>query len=92
MPAATLVILLPPLFKPLAVNLTSVVVPPVGALMVMPLLSTKVLPVVTLSNLAFLANSMLILPLASVRVMTFSPEVAVEVLVIPPLTPMVSPN
>ena len=92
MPAATLVILLPPLSKPLAVNLTSVVVPPVGALMVIPLLSTKVLPVVTLSNLAFLANSMLILPLASVRVMTFSPEVAIVVSVIPPLIPMVSPN
>ena len=49
-------------------------------------------PVVTLSNLAFLASSILILPLASVRVMTFSPEVAVVVSVIPPLIPIVSPN
>ena len=44
-PSATLVILLPPLFKPALVKLTVPFVPPV---MVTPLLFTVVLPVVTL--------------------------------------------
>ena len=45
-PALTLTILLPPLSKPSLVNLTSVVVPPAGAVIVTPLLSTFVAPVV----------------------------------------------
>ena len=60
-PALTLTILLPPLSRPVLVNLTSVVVVPgvVGALIVIPLLSTFVAPVVkepSASKSTFLAN------------------------------------
>ena len=58
-PALTLTILLPPLSKPSLVNLTSVVVPPAGAVIVTPLLSTFVAPVVkepSASKSTFLAN------------------------------------
>ena len=45
-PSATLVILLPPLSRPVFVNLTSVVVPPTGAVIVTPPLLTLVPPTV----------------------------------------------
>ena len=71
-PAATLVILFLPLSKPAAVNLTSEVVPPTGALITTPALLTKVSPALTLSTTkSFLVATVISLPL---RVMAmFSP-------------------
>ena len=46
LPSATLVILLPPLLRPALVNVTFVVVPPVGAVIVTPPLVTVVPPTV----------------------------------------------
>ena len=56
MPAATLVILLPPLSRPWLVNLTSVVPEVVGALIVMPSLFTTVSPIVTEPSLVRLRS------------------------------------
>ena len=61
-PALTLVILLPPLSKPDAVNLTSLLEPPVGALIEMPSVFITVLPVVTLSKVTSLAVATVNLP------------------------------
>ena len=74
-PAATLVILLPPLSRPWLVNLTSVVVVPgvVGALIVMPSLFTTVSPIVTEPSLVRL-RSLFIL---TVNVSPFSATTAI---------------
>ncbi|WP_147285196.1 hypothetical protein [Moraxella atlantae] len=60
MPAATLVILLPPLFSPLLVRVTGWLLPPVR---VTPSLFTTVLPVVRLSaTRSFVVATVMLLP------------------------------
>ena len=69
-PSATLVILLPPLFKPALVKLTGPFAPPV---IVTPLLSSLLLPAVILSTDTSFFNATTILPFASTCVMMLSP-------------------